>query len=110
LDSAKPQDWHYEEHVCSDYTYEEIIQQTVRAKLLDNLPNEIPYQLNVKLEHFDVTTANDINATVSIICAKKRIMSLLLRKIKMIAVAIEDELRNAFRTVVRLKITVKCST
>jgi len=112
LDSAKPQDWQYEEHICSDHTYEEIIKQTIRAKLMDNLPNEIPYKLNVKLEHFDVAIADNIKIIVSVICPKKRIMALLLRnggkKIKIIARTAEEELRNAFRTVVKLKITVQC--
>ncbi|EZA54170.1 hypothetical protein DMN91_001457 [Ooceraea biroi] len=111
LDSAKPRDWCYEEHVYSDHTCEDIIQQTVRAKLLDDLPNEVPYKLHVKLEHFDVGPDDSIAALVSVTCPTKRIMNLLLHargnRIRDIAVRAEQELRNAFRTSVRLKIGVQ---
>lgn len=111
LDSAKPQAWEYEEHVYSDNTCEDIIRQTVRAKLLDILPNEIPYRLQVKLEHFDPTPDDSIKALVSITCPNKRIAYLLTRgnknRISQVAAMTEEELRHAFRTSVRLKLAVQ---
>lgn len=96
----------------TDRTCEDIIQQTVRAKLLDNLPQEVPYILRIKLEHFDIGADDSIQALVSIICPTKKIQNLMLRgkgiKIKNIAMTAEQELRHAFRTVVRLKIGVNC--
>lgn len=117
LDSAKPQDWQYEEHIYSDHKCEDIIQQTVRAKLLDILPHEIPYSLKVTLEHFEPGPDDSVMAMVSITCPKKNIARLLLRKnktfdsrIKQAAVISEEELRHAFRTPVRLKLVVKFPT
>lgn len=111
LDSAKPGDWYYDKHIYSDNTCEDIIQQTVRAKLLDNLPDEIPYNLKVKLEHFDPGPDDSISALVSVTCPKKRIVNLILRskgrRLKNIAVKAEEELRHAFRTPVRLRISVQ---
>lgn len=111
LDSAKPRDWCYDKHIYSSNTCEDIIQQTVRAKLLDNLPNEIPYNLQVKLEHFDPGPDDSISALVSVTCPKKRNISLILRnkgrRLKNIAVTAEKELKNAFRTPVKLKISVQ---
>lgn len=114
LDSAKPRAWEYEENIYSDDTCENIIQQTVRAKLLDILPNEIPYRLKVKLEHLDPAPDDSISALVSIICPNKRIACLLTRgsdnRIGQIAVMSEEALRHAFRTSVRLKLNVQSPT
>lgn len=95
----------------SDLTCEEIIQQTVRAKFLDDFPNEIPYHLQVKLEHFDLGPDDSIHAIVSVTCPTNRIVHLLLKgkgiRLKNIAVTVEEKLRYAFRTPVRLKISVQ---
>lgn len=111
LDSAKPQQWYYEKNIYSDQTCEDIIQQTLRAKLLDSLPQEIPYNLRVKLDHFDPGPDDTINALVSVICPNKRICFILLRgkgdRLRTIARMAEEELRHAFRTPVRLKINVQ---
>lgn len=119
LDSAKPRDWQYEEHIYSNHKCEDIIQQTVRAKLMDILPNEIPYSLKVKLEHFEPGSDDNVLAMVSVTCPKKNIARLLLRsnknktigsRIKQVAVMAEQELRNAFRTPVRLRLMVNSPT
>ncbi|XP_029155822.1 GTPase Era, mitochondrial [Nylanderia fulva] len=117
LDSAKPRDWQYEEHMYSNHKCEDIIQQTVRAKLMDMLPHEIPYSLKVKLEHFEPGPEDSVMAMVSVACPKKNIAKLLLRKnktfgnrIKQVAVMSEQELRHAFRTPVRLKLIVNFPT
>ncbi|XP_011058438.1 PREDICTED: GTPase Era, mitochondrial [Acromyrmex echinatior] len=113
LDSAKPRAWEYEGHIYSDNTCQDIIWQTVRAKLLDILPNEVPYRLLVKLEHFDSAPDDTVNALVSITCPNKRIARLLIRgrnnRISQVAVMAEQELRHAFRTSVKLKLIVEPS-
>ncbi|XP_032680626.1 GTPase Era, mitochondrial [Odontomachus brunneus] len=110
LDSAKSQGWCYEGHMYSNQTCEEIIQQTVRAKLLDNLPQELPYNMQVKLEHFDPGPDDSISVLVSIICPNKRICGMVVKhteRLKNIAVIAEQELQHAFRTLVKLKINVQ---
>lgn len=119
LDSAKPRDWQYEGHIYSNYKCEDIIQQTVRAKLMDILPNEVPYNLKIKLEHFDTGADDNVMAVVNVTCPKKNIARLLIRKnmnklignrIKQVAVMAEQELRHAFRTPVRLRLIVQSPT
>ncbi|KAL6426985.1 hypothetical protein ACFW04_009290 [Cataglyphis niger] len=119
LDSAKPRDWQYEGHIYSNYKCEDIIQQTVRAKLMDILPNEVPYNLKIKLEHFDTGADDNIMAVVTVTCPKKNIARLLMRRnmnnlignrIKQVAVMAEQELRHAFRTPVRLRLIVHSPT
>ncbi|TGZ49214.1 Uncharacterized protein DBV15_05916 [Temnothorax longispinosus] len=111
LDTAKSRAWEYEGHVYSDNTCEDVIRQTVRAKLMDILPNEVPYRLQVKLEHFDPAPDDSIKALVSVTCPNKRIARLLTRgsnnRIGQTAVIAEEALRHAFRTSVRLKISVQ---
>lgn len=94
----------------SNQTCEEIIQQIVRAKLLDNLPKELPYNMQVKLEHFDPGPDDSISALVSVTCPNKRICGVVIKhtqRLKNIAVMAEQELQNAFRTLVKLKINVQ---
>ncbi|XP_011688604.1 PREDICTED: LOW QUALITY PROTEIN: GTPase Era, mitochondrial [Wasmannia auropunctata] len=114
LDSAKPRAWEYEGHVYSDSTCEDIIRQTVRAKLLDILPNEVPYRLQMELEHFDPAPDDSINTLVSITRPTNCIARLLTRgsnnRVGQIAVMAERELRHAFRTSVRLKLSVLSPT
>lgn len=119
LDSAKPRDWQYERHMYTSHKCEDIIKQTVRAKLMDILPHEIPYILDIKIDYFETDPDDNIITAVSITCPRKNIAKLLIRRfknkligsrIKQVAVMVEEELRNAFRTSVRLKLTVNFPT
>ncbi|CAK9809503.1 GTPase Era, mitochondrial [Anthophora plagiata] len=47
LDSAKPKNWKYEENTYINQPIETIIEETVRAKLMDTLPQEIPYKIKI---------------------------------------------------------------
>lgn len=55
LNSAKPGDWEYPAEVYSDQTVPEIIIKCVKAELLNNLPQEIPYKTVPCLELYEVT-------------------------------------------------------
>ncbi|KAK2588132.1 hypothetical protein KPH14_004185 [Odynerus spinipes] len=110
LCTAKSQDWQYNEDTYTDQSPETIIQQTVRAKLMDFLPKEIPYILHSTLEYFEVYPDGRINTSITIECPNKRKTSLLIgikaQRIKLIAEQCENELRHAFRAPVRLKLNV----
>lgn len=54
ISQAKPHKWLYEAKKWSDQTSEDIILASVKAKLLDFLPNEIPYQLKPIIEFFEI--------------------------------------------------------
>lgn len=45
--------WEYERGVFTDQPAETLIIDNVRAALMDNLPNEIPYNLSVEMDYFD---------------------------------------------------------
>lgn len=86
---------------------------------MDILPHEIPYILDIRVDHFDIGPADDIRTVVSITCPRKNIAKLLIRRhkdklisnrVKQVAIMVEQELQNAFRTSVRLKLIVNSST
>lgn len=52
--NAKPGEWLFPEEIWSDRTAEQIIVDSVKAKLLDFLPQEIPYQLKPEMEFFNI--------------------------------------------------------
>lgn len=51
---ALPQQWEHEAHEFTDQKPEQLILDSVRARLLDFLQNEIPYKLKCELEFFDI--------------------------------------------------------
>jgi len=82
---------------------------------MDILPHEIPYILDIKVDHFETGSDDSIKAVVSITCPRKNIARLLIRnfknklisnRVKQVALMVEQELQNAFRTPVRLKLIV----
>lgn len=54
LKSARPENWIFPEEIWTDQSAEEIIIKTVQAKLLDFLPQEIPYNLKTDIEYFNI--------------------------------------------------------
>ncbi|CAG5088540.1 Similar to ERAL1: GTPase Era [Cotesia congregata] len=113
LDSAKPRDWDYESKKISSDSPESIIEQTVRAKFMDALPNELPYAIIVQLEHYSVLKDDSISTVVAVLTPSDRISNLVMGKggcrVRAVAKAVEQELSQAFSTTVRLKIAVKFS-
>ncbi|XP_053986846.1 GTPase Era, mitochondrial [Hylaeus volcanicus] len=112
LDSAKLKDWQYRNDVCTDQPLETVVTETVRAKLMDNLQQEIPYNIKLTIEHLDVGKEGTISVTVLLECDKERYHNILFRKrgrsLRATAEMAENELRNAFRTNVLVRLVVKC--
>ncbi|XP_017755354.1 PREDICTED: GTPase Era, mitochondrial [Eufriesea mexicana] len=114
LDSSKIKDWKYEEEYYTDQQIETITEQTVRAKLLDILPHDMPYKVKIEIEHFTIGDDGTINAYVTLNCPKQRFVKSLLKakaaKIKCLSYYVEKELRHAFRTTVIVRINVCTKT
>lgn len=55
IKTAKPHKWMFPGDVWSNQTPETIIVDTVKATLLDFLPQEIPYQMEPILELYEVS-------------------------------------------------------
>ncbi|KOX68660.1 GTPase Era, mitochondrial [Melipona quadrifasciata] len=109
LDSAKVGNWKYDKKFYSNQSVETIMEQTVRAKLMDMLPYEMPYKIKIMTDHFDFGDDGSINALVTLNCPKEKYIKILLKgKIKCLAFYVEKELRHAFRTAVIVRINVQC--
>ncbi|XP_015121790.1 GTPase Era, mitochondrial [Diachasma alloeum] len=110
LDSAKNRDWDFSPNQITDEPTEKIVERTVKAKFMDALPDELPYILKIKTEHLGVLPDDSMSAIVNINCPTDRISKLVMgpkgARVKHVALAAEQELSNAFRTAVRLKIAI----
>ncbi|XP_065367864.1 GTPase Era, mitochondrial [Calliphora vicina] len=76
IEAAKTKQWEYSSDTFTDETPEELIVESVRARLLDYLPQEIPYTLKTSIEYYSVDN-NTIYASVEVICPSKRIERLI---------------------------------
>lgn len=55
LQKSKPSPWLFPRDVVSDKNDYDIVQHIVESKLYDDLPNEVPYNLKVQLEYFEIS-------------------------------------------------------
>ncbi|XP_058791656.1 GTPase Era, mitochondrial [Phymastichus coffea] len=110
VDSALQRDWDYNKKTFSDQSPDTIVRQIVKAKLLDNLPQEMPYQINVCVEHIESCEDGSINVVTNVDCPSARIARLVIgqsgERIKNVAAQAEQLLCATFRTTIRLKIAV----
>ncbi|XP_015510527.1 GTPase Era, mitochondrial [Neodiprion lecontei] len=108
LVSAKPRDWDYEKDTLTDQKPEEMIIRIVRASLLDVLPAEIPYNLNIQMEYYNVCEDGSINTFVLIECPTERLYKLILRKLKSklryMAEKVEQTLSKNLQQTVRVRL------
>lgn len=111
ISSAKPKDWQYNENTYTDQSLETIIQQTVRAKLMDFLPQEIPYISHLILEYLETYSEGGVYASIIIELPNKKKSSIVIGRkaecIKLITQECEKELQYALRAPVKLKLIVK---
>ncbi|XP_003706083.1 GTPase Era, mitochondrial [Megachile rotundata] len=110
LDSAKVTEWKYEDY-DTNQNIESIIVETVRAKLMDALPFQMPYTIKLQMEQFGYNDDGGIDSAVLLICPKQSYVRTLLKrkgeKIKFIAFQVEKNLRSAFRKSVFVRLIVK---
>lgn len=108
---AKPGPWKYPEDVYSDQTPENIIITSVKATLLDFLPQEIPYQLVCKLELFETNEEGVIIASIVIHCPSERIAQLVGGvsdgRLRQITEVVQQNLQSAFQTYVRVRLVLE---
>nr|XP_026486076.1 GTPase Era, mitochondrial [Vanessa tameamea] len=78
INNAKLRYLHYDPSEWTDQTPEILIEETVRAKFMDFLTQEIPYTLTTKLEYFDDVAEEDkIMCSVSVECPTERLVRLI---------------------------------
>lgn len=105
---AKPGNWEFPANTLTDQSNEQIVEDSVRARLLDYLPQEIPYSLKSKLEYYDENKST-IYASVHVDCPNVRIERLVCGdqngKLKQITERVTSDLVETFRKAISLTIT-----
>lgn len=105
--------WEYRNNEVTDQEPEKLIQDFVRARLLDYLPQEIPYNLKVELEYFN-NDDKKIFASVLVVCPNDRHEKLLCGtfdgKLKQITDRVTSDMIESFRVPVTLTLSteVRC--
>lgn len=99
--------WEFKKNETTDQKPTDLIEQLVRARLLDYLPQEIPYSLVPQLEYFS-DEDNKIFASVIIKCPNERHERLLCgmgdKKLKQITDRITSDMIQSFKVPVSLTI------
>lgn len=107
---AKSKEWQYSEDTYTDQSRETIVKETIRAKLMNYLAKEIPYQLRVIIEYFEEYPDGGFSILANVECPSRKRTSIVIgnkaEKIKRIANECEQELQHAFRRNVQLKLNV----
>ncbi|KAL7630526.1 UNVERIFIED_CONTAM: hypothetical protein RMT77_019283 [Armadillidium vulgare] len=108
LKSAKKAPWIFNDDVVTDQSPQEIVLMTVREKCLEYLKHNIPYELKFKLSYWDLSDSDVLSVLIGVYCKKKSHMKLMIgpggKYAKRVASEAEQDLRNIFRTEVRLRV------
>ncbi|XP_070572451.1 GTPase Era, mitochondrial-like [Ptychodera flava] len=109
--NAKPGDWEYHPDMVTNQSPEEVIHEVIRGKLLEYLPEEVPYQLQQSTELFEKNENGDLHISQKIVCKKRSHARMLVaskgRKIIRITNEAAEDLMNAFQCNVQLYLDVK---
>ncbi|KAH8340130.1 hypothetical protein KR067_010342 [Drosophila pandora] len=105
---ARPRKWKFPSDVYTDSNPEALIVESVRARLLDYLPQEIPYNLKCELEYYNVEK-NVIYTSVQVECPTARIERLICGesngKLRQITERVTSDLVEMFGQAVSLTIS-----
>ncbi|KAG5890727.1 hypothetical protein JTB14_026033 [Gonioctena quinquepunctata] len=111
INNAKPGEWVFPEEVWTDQEAETIVKNTVKATLLNFIPQEIPYLLKPVIEYFNVDENGVMNTVVLITCPSTRIAKLVAGasdgKLKQITESVQKDLQETFHNYVRIRIILK---
>lgn len=126
LRHTKSNSWEYGVGEYTDQPPEELIVQSVRARLLDFLPQEIPYSLHCEIEFYNIHKGNSLEddpwvvivnklisghifASVKVTCPTERIERLICGiengKLKQITERVTSDLVETFSKPVSLTIS-----
>ncbi|CAG9560562.1 unnamed protein product [Danaus chrysippus] len=114
INNAKIRKLHYSPTEWSDQTPERLIEEAVRAKFLDFLANEIPYNLKIHLEYYDEIEEEDrILCSVAVECPSERLARLISGagggRLQQIKSHVRNDLMEMFKktVIIGLKLQVK---
>ena len=111
LAAARPKKWIYNSSVVTDQHPYDIAISLLREKLLDLLDKELPYTLKYSIRHWNVDINGSLDVIIAIDCQKAFTARIVVgtggRTVTQIARDTEQELRNIFRSEVRLRLIIE---
>ncbi|KAM8976066.1 GTPase Era, mitochondrial [Pelodytes ibericus] len=111
LTLAKPGEWEFHSDVVTTQAPQEICNNIVREKLLEYLPQEIPYNVTQVTELWEEGSAGELVITQTLLVSKENHVKLLIGRggqlISKIAQEAGKDLMNVFLCDVRLRLSVR---
>lgn len=109
--AAKPGSWQYHSGVLTDQTPEDICTNTIREKLLEYLPKEVPYSMTQSIELWHEGEDGDLSISVKLYVKKESHMRMAIgtagQMVVRVAQEAAEDLSGVFLKEVKLKLSVK---
>lgn len=111
LVKAKPGEWLYHSEVLTDQSPEQICTNMIREKLLEYLPQEVPYSLTQSVELWHEGENGELDITVRLYAKKETHASMVIgtagQMVTRMAREVSEDLSRIFLTEVKVKLSVK---
>ncbi|KAM4619717.1 GTPase Era, mitochondrial [Polymixia lowei] len=109
--AAKPGDWQYHSEVLTDQTPEEVCTNIVREKLLEYLPQEVPYTMTQSVELWQERENGDLDIVVKLYARKDTHVRMVIgtagQMVARIAREAGEDLGRVYLREVKLRLSVK---
>lgn len=111
LMNAKPGEWQYHSEVLTDQSPEEICTNIIREKLLEYLPQEVPYSVTQSVDLWNEGENGDLDVNVRLYAKKESHVSMVIgtagQMVTRMAREVSEDLSRIFQTEVRVNLSVK---
>ncbi|XP_058484401.1 GTPase Era, mitochondrial [Solea solea] len=109
--AAKPGPWQYHSEVLTDQSPEAVCTNLIREKLLENLPEEVPYSMTQAVDFWHEGENDELAISVKLYAKKEAHMRMVIGKagqlIAQIAREASEDLSRVYLRDVKLKLVVK---
>lgn len=109
--AAKPGAWQYHSEVLTDQTPQEVCTNIIREKLLDYLPQEVPYSLTQSIELWQERENGELDISVKLYARKESHMKMVIgtggQMVARIAREAGEDLSRVFLREVKLRLSIK---
>lgn len=109
--AAKPGPWQFHSQVLTDQTPQDICTNLVREKLLENLPQEVPYSMTQSVDLWREGPDGELEVSVKVYVKKETHMKMVIgaagQTVARMAQEAGADLSRIFMTAVKVKLSVK---
>ncbi|XP_034540383.1 GTPase Era, mitochondrial [Notolabrus celidotus] len=109
--AAKPGSWQYHSEVLTDQSPEDVCTNLIREKLLEYLPQEVPYSMTQSVELWHEGEDGDLDISVKLNVKKESQMRMVIgtagQMVAKMAKEAGEDLSRVFLREVKLKLSVK---